>query len=235
MGSMGFCDALPTCLLFVRRYLQQSVPLDATSADGVAADCSTYVGLTPVHRLLKCCTQWWCKEGLRYFFVETIQPTDRHTHPTDRPTDADRQTDGATTIPESQNWPRVKMAYWYETHTITKRQNRWVFVFVFLNWWIFLLHLTSIQCFSITHLCCWAIRGQCKVNSQDSVHNRAFVVMRLLWYSWKETRAWIRNLMKKTISICRQIGVLNGRVDIFIFAACRFFNFKPCMDCLTHR
>ena len=44
----------PTSLLFVRRSWQQSVPRDATAAAGVAADGSTYVGLKPMHCLLKC-------------------------------------------------------------------------------------------------------------------------------------------------------------------------------------
>ena len=55
----------PTNLLFVRRSWQQSVPRDATAAAGVAVDGSTYVGLKPMHCLLKCSAWWWCKEGLR--------------------------------------------------------------------------------------------------------------------------------------------------------------------------
>ena len=67
-------------------------------------------------------------------------------------------------------------------------------------------------------VCCWVIRGQCRVSSQGRVHNGALVV------SMQENiRAWTRNLKKKiNIDSFNFITWMDQRCDIYIFIY--FFN-----------
>ena len=62
-------------------------------------------------------------------------------------------------------------------------------------------------------VCCWVIRGQCRVSSQGRVHNGALVVS-----MQGNIRAWTRNL-KKIINIdsFNFITWMGQRCDIYIF------------------
>ena len=62
-------------------------------------------------------------------------------------------------------------------------------------------------------LCCWVIRGQCRVRSQGSIHNGALVVS-----MQGNIRAWTRNLKKKiNIDSFNFITWMGRRCDIYIY------------------
>ena len=90
-----------------------------------------------------------------------------------------------------ENQTRKKWLIWNTWYTYWKK----IVYFFFKSKYIFFFwHKSDVS--RMAPVCCWIIRGQCRISSQGRVHNEALVAS-----MQGNIRAWTRNLKKKSILI----------------------------------